>query len=168
MHDENFSQFEFYFTAKPENPDATEEAKERLKGYIDKPTTMGSGAVDKTMKVKSIEWLLGKEIESRPIQVQYIRVGDFPQVIAGTIKFLKKRECKYRKKGTDEYEMGPFWTFVLNDGHSSTQCVFFARGAGWQKFEKLTDGSTICVRGFNTERNGRVGFRAVDVSYCEL
>lgn len=168
LHDENFAQFEFYFTAKPQNPDDVAKAMERVKEYLDRPASVSSGVADKTMKVKSIEPMIGKEIQSRPMQIQHLRVGEFEQVIAGTIKFLKKRECKYKKRGTSEYEMGPFWTFVLNDGHSSAQCVFFARGKGWQQFEKLSDGSTICARGFNTERNGRIGFRVVDISWCDL
>lgn len=123
--------------------------------------------VDKTMKVKNIEYYLGKPIKERPIKVEFLKTNGDEQVIAGTISFLARREYKRTDKDGAE-EMRSYYTWTLDDGKDRAQCVFFPTSNTRAKFEKLVNGTVVCAIGTNSERNGRVSFRALGISFCEL
>ena len=124
--------------------------------------------VDKVCKVRGVEYLLGKPIKERPIKIEFLRTSPDEQVVAGTISFLTKRE--YTRKATDDRpeEMKPYWTFVIDDGERKQGCVFFPTTNTLAKFEKLVNGTTVCLIGVNDERNGRVNFSVKGVSFCEM
>ncbi|MCL2755854.1 MAG: hypothetical protein FWE45_02265 [Firmicutes bacterium] len=138
--------------------------------YIAENEVQDAMRVDKVMKISGLEYYLGKPIKERPIKIEFLRVTQDDQIIAGTISNFTRREftAKLQEGQEGEPEKKPFFTFMLDDGKSKASCVHFPNIKTLAKFEKLVDGTTICVIGQNTERNGRVGFRVSGVSFCEI
>jgi hypothetical protein len=124
------------------------------------------------MKVKNVEYFLGKPIKERPIKIEFLRVCPDDQIIAGRINFLAKREYEKKPKPGEEKpetpEMKPYFTFVLDDGENKQQCVYFPTQNSLSKIDKLIDGIVVTAIGTNTERNGRVSFRVMGLSLCEF
>jgi len=144
--------------------DALLKHKERVEnGYTEAVST------DKAMKVKNIEYLLGRPIKVRPIQIKYLRNTEEEQVIAGTMHFLTKREYKKKDPLQDGAEITKtYWTFVIDDGRDRVQCVFFPTDKTRSKFEILVDRTMICASGVRTTRDKYVSFRISGISYCEI
>ena len=178
LHDENFCKFEFFFTAK-HAPAGNVAALDKLKDYMsqDMASRNESSAVSKVLPVKKVEYWLGAPIKHRPIKIEFLRVSAEPQITAGEIRFLTKRE--YVKKpvqssaATAESPPAPeerktYWSFVLDDGKDRVNCVFFPSDKTFAKFEKLVNGTTIAVTGFYSQRNGRTSLRVNGVSFCEM
>jgi len=133
--------------------------------------------VDKALAVRNVEYHLGRPIKIRPIKIQYLKISPEEQVTAGTMHFLTRRE--YIKKTSDAVaspplqngETGvakPYWTFVLNDGESTVNCVFFPTVNTLSKFEMLKDKTAICVIGVHASRNDRTNFRVTGIAFCDM
>jgi len=132
--------------------------------------------VDKSMKVKNIEYFLGRPIRMRPIKIEFLKVSVDDQVIAGKMLFITKRE--YTKKTGDDVKGGEegevkeekkaFFTFVIDDGKNRVNCVYFPTQKSLSQFEKLTNDTVVAAIGAHQERNGRLGFRVGGISFCEL
>jgi len=125
---------------------------------------------DKTLPVKDVEYFLGTPIKMRPLKIKHLRISKDFQVTAGTINFLKKREYQ-RDAGPDKPDekiTKEYWTFMLGDGETQLQCVFFPSEKTRAKFEKLTDRSVVAIVGVHDKRGDRVSFRVMGVSLCEL
>jgi len=188
LHDESFCEFEFFFDVKKTNEQDDIRALEKLEKYM-KDTTAADGTVkvDKSLRVKNVEYWLGKPIKERPVKVEFIRVSGEEQTTAGEIKFLTKREytprviadasrhshtprghCEHSEAIPRLPETRVYWTFVLDDTKHRLQCVFFPTDKTLSKFEKLVNGTVVCVTGINSERNGRTSFRVNGVSFCEM
>jgi len=176
LHDENFYTFEFFFDVKKTTEDDDIRALEKLERYM-KDTTAADDTVkvDKTLRVKNVEYWLGKPIKERPVKVEFIRVNGEEQTTAGEMKFLTKREYVARviarepkQSRSTEAQTKSYYTFVLDDNKNRLQCVFFPTDKTLAKFEKLVNGTVICVTGINSERNGRTSFRVSGVSFCEM
>jgi len=129
--------------------------------------------VDKTMKIGRIEYYLGVPIKERPIRIEFLKSSPYDQVIAGTVRFLTKREYvkkdaagsavvveRVNEEGETVIveEKRPYWTFVLDDGRDKAQCVFFPNTKTRAKFETIIDGTFVCVVGQNQEKGGRTSF----------
>ena len=163
LHDENFCTFEFFFDAKKTSEQDGTRALEKLEQYMKNSVLVEDMVkVDKSLRVKNIEYWLGKPIKERPVKVEFIRTCPDEQVTAGEIKFLTKREF------TKGEETKTYWTFVIDDGKTRLQCVFFPTDKTGPKFDKLVNGTVVCVIGTNSERNGRTSFRVSGVSFCEM
>ena len=170
LHEENFCTFEFFFDAKAAEEGDTGRALEKLDRYMKDSMPKDSNVkVEKTLRVKNIEYWLGVPVKQRPIKIEFLRTSQTDeQIIAGTIKFLTRREKTRPNKKTGAEEEFVFWTFVLDDGRSKCPCVFFSTEKTRSKFEKLVDGTVICAVGINSERNGRVGFNVRGIGFCEF
>lgn len=169
LRENYFSTVNVFFNEKPsKGEDNDEDVFEALEQYILSKMPDDRGVkVDKTLKVKNIEYCLGKPIKERPIRAEFLKVCADEQVIGGTIAFLTKREFKRTDKDGN-VEVKSYYTFVLDDGKDRTQCVFFPTTNTLSKFEKLVNGTVVCAVGVNSERNGRVSFRVQGLSFCEL
>ena len=165
LEDNNFCSFNFLIGEKP--PIADDKTLEKLEDYVDSENTDASARVDKTMRIKSREYYLGKPIKERPIKIKYLKLSADEQVIAGTIRYLTKREYTRASKDGEE-EKKTYYTFELDDGESRKSCVYFPTTKTLDKFEKLTDGAVVCLTGVHSSRNGRVSFRVNGVSFAEL
>ncbi|MCL2587145.1 MAG: OB-fold nucleic acid binding domain-containing protein [Firmicutes bacterium] len=154
---------------------------EFLVNWVDKPSEGGGSIeelekymadfvpqqrVNKTMHIRGLEYYLGRPIKERPIRIEFLRISPHEQVIAGKIMFLAQKT--FKKKTDDGEEEKPYWTFVLDDGKSRAQCVFFPNQKSKPLFEKLVDGTVIAAIGNFSERNGRTSFRVSGISFCEL
>jgi len=168
LRKEYFDEFSYVIRERESRMGESEES------FIDKFTKENeiqeSARIDKVMKIgKKIEYYLGRPIKERPIRVEFLRVSGDDQVIAGTIRNFTRREFTTKPKADDEGgEKKPFFTFMLDDGKNKASCVHFPNTNTLAKFEKLVDGTAVCMIGQNTERNGRIGFRVSGVSFCEL
>ena len=127
-----------------------------------------SPKVDKTLKVHGVEYWLGAPVKIRPNKIKYLREGKDEQVTAGTIKFLKKREYKRPDKETGEETTKSYYTFALDDGENTVQCVFFPTEKTRSKFEKLADKTVVCVVGVYQRRGEFVSLRVNGISFCEM
>lgn len=169
LHDENFCSFEFLFNVKDIDAVDSQSALEKLEQYMENKLPNGNLIkVDKTLRVKNIEYWLGKPIKQRPIKIEHLKISQEDQITGGTMEFLTKREYQKHDKEKGETEARTFWTFLLNDGSRKLNCVFFPSAKTHDKFEKLVNGTAICVIGVHSERNGRVGFRVQGISFCEM
>jgi hypothetical protein len=143
-------------------------ALERLAAYADNLSSVPSN-VDKTLKVKGVEYLLGRPINIRPVKIKHLRVGPDAQVTAGVIHFLTKREYKRVNAESGAEEHKAYWTFSLNDGADVLQCVFFPSEKTGPKFDRLVDRMAVCVTGVLAKRqNGNISFRVLGISFCEM
>ena len=158
LRENYFYNFNFSIIEKPTNDT---ESIEDIEKYVSE-NIKNVVRVDKVCKVKNVEYYLGKVIKERPIKIEHLRITPDEQVIAGTMSFLTRREY------TRDEEKRPYYTFVLDDGNKKQNCVFFPNTKTLAPFEKLVDGTTICVVGVNDERKGRVNFSVKGVSFCEL
>jgi hypothetical protein len=168
LEEKNFCIFEFFFDAKDGEGDNLS-AMEKLRDYMDNNLPASENVkVDKALKVKSVEYWLGKPIKERPFKIEFLKISGEEQVTAGEMRFITKREYMRKSKSTGKEEVKQYWTFVLNDGHGSLNCVFFPTDKSYPKFEKLVDGTVICAVGVNGSRNGRVSFRVTGISFCQF
>ena len=140
---------------------------------MENPAVIAQGSgVDKALGAKNIEYLLGKPVTIRPIKIKYLKVMMEEQITGGTIFFLTKKEYKKKVTPTDENQSGeeirPYWTFVLNDGSDTVQCVFFPSEKSRPKFEMLKDRTEVAVIGVHDKRGDRLSFRVTGVSFCSL
>ena len=156
----HFATFSFFFNEKKTSK---EKPSEKMLDYIS-GVVKAQTRVDKSMKVENITYYLGKPVKNRPTKVQFLRVSDDEQTIAGTIKNLTRRE--YTKKDTNQ--KAPYFTFNLDDGSDTASCVFFPREKTLEKFEELIDEEQVIVIGRNSMRNGRVSFTVSGISKCTL
>ena len=141
---ENFYEFEFYINVvkddKEPAPDTDEEPE-----Y----TPVVSARVDKVYRVKNPVYLFGRPIKERPIKIEFLTVSPDDQIIAGELSKLTKKE--YTAKSG---EKKTYFTFVLNDGDNSANCVFFPNKSNIVHFNKLADGDFIIAMGIYGSRNG--------------
>ena len=170
LYDDYFYGFNIKVTIK-ETEEDTSSIADIEKMLNDNLNDLNAKKVNKALAIKNMEYYLGKPIKERPVKIEFLKTCADEQVTAGTISFLTKRD--FKKKVTDDEgnvteEQRFFWTFVIDDGSRKHNCVFFPNTNTFAKFEKLTDGTTICVIGVNNERNGRVSFNVRGVSFCEM
>ena len=165
LHDEHFATFQILLNPKKQTSDDGE-GLDKLERYMKSalPADSHDVKVDKSLKIRNVEYLLGKPIRERPIKIEFLRVSSEEQIIAGTISNLTRRE--YTKKDTNEQK--PYFTLILDDGRARTSCIFFPNPKALPKFEQLQNGTQIVTTGENSERNGRTGFRISGISFCEL
>jgi len=153
-----FYSFDFKIIAKHDDDGELDlESIEKMVG--ENIAEMEAKKVNKSMPIKNMEYYLGAPIKERPIKIEFLKTCPDFQVIAGTMGQLKTRESKAGKK---------FWTFVLDDGINKANCVFFPNENNAAKFDKLVDGTVVCLLGVHDERNGYVNFNVRGVSFCEL
>jgi len=170
LRKEYFDEFSVKIIEKEGSANICEESF--IDKFIAENTVEESARVNKAMKIKGLEYYLGKPIKERPIYVEFLKVSGDDQVIAGVIVNFTRREFTAKPKEGEEVVEGgekkPFFTFMLDDGKNKASCVHFPNAKTLAKFEKLVDGTVVCLIGQNTERNGRVGFRVNGVSWCDL
>ena len=168
LHDEYFSTFQIMLNPKKQDDDDGEvldKLEQYMKSALPPDASREPGVkVDKALKIRAAEYLLGKPIKERPVKIEFLRITAEEQVIAGTIANLTHRE--YTKKDTNEKK--PYFTFLLDDGRNRASCIYFPNQKTLAKFETLQNGNTVLVIGENSERNGRTGFRVAGISTCEL
>lgn len=168
LQEDYFAEFNFEFRDKVVERGGA--SIDELEAYISEAQ---GPRVDKSMKIRGLEYFLGKPIKERPIKIEFLKVSPHDQVIAGKIMYLTRRT--YKKKtgeigegGTDLTEEREYWSFVLDDGSNRAQCVFFPTQKTKAPFEKLVDGTAVALIGIQSERNGRVSFMVSGVSWAEL
>ena len=161
LYSDYFAEFIVTFRDKQQN---TEASLENLEKYME--GAMPAARVNKAMHIRSLEYYLGQPIRERPIRIEHLVISQHPQTIAGKIMFLTAR--KFKKQTEDGEIEKPYWTFVLDDGKSKVNCVYFPTVKGKPLFEKLTDGTAVALVGIYGEKNGRTSFVASGVSFCEL
>jgi hypothetical protein len=158
LHNEYFCEFNFYFNLLPQNEAADDEIDDN--DYV--PAEIAFTRVDKVFHIKNQKYLLGWPIKEKPIKIEFLRVCDDSQIIAGEIEKLTQREYT-RPNG----EKRNYWTFILNDGDKKANCVFFPNKKNVSIFERLTDGEFVVVTGTYTEKNGRKSLNISGISTAE-
>jgi len=166
LRTEHFETFAFTFEAKAdidENKDVS-----LLSDYL--ASDDDEIRIDKSRKVKNIEYYLGKPIRERPIKIEHLRAAWVQQVIAGKIRSLARKEFVRKARTDDEQdEVRTFFVFALDDGATKADCVFFPNQKTLPMFEKLTDNTTIAIIGVYSEnKRGMLSFKVDGVSWCEL
>ena len=166
LSSEHFETFTFIFEAKIE--ESGKKDVSLLKDYL--ASDDEEVRVDKTMKVKNVEYYFGKRINERPIKMEHLRASAGQQVIAGKIRNLNRREFVRKARTDDEQdETRAYFVFALDDGRKKADCVFFPNQKTLPMFEKLTDNTTICAIGVYSEnKRGMMSFKIDGVSWCEI
>ena len=164
LSEEYFATFNFFINKKDVKQDVND--FDVIEQYMrdNSPTV---SRIDKVMKVSAIEYYFGVPIKERPIKIEFLKNSPDEQIIAGTMSNLTKREFT-KKHGENAGEQSTYYTFMLDDGKSNVNCVYFPNQKNLARFEKLTDGTTVALIGIHHERNGRISFRVAGVSFCQL
>jgi len=156
LAEENFCEFNFYFNITGQGEIIEDEETDYV--LPEAPSTR----VDKTMSIQNKVYLLGVPIKEKPIKIEYLRVGDDLQIIAGVVERLTARE--YTRKGG---EKRGYYTFVLFDGFNRANCVFFYNKKNQHLFERLKEGDFVVVCGTYSEKNGRKSLNISGISIAE-
>jgi hypothetical protein len=155
-----------YFTIPDEYIDEkganAEAALKQVEAWHEQLAAVEITQVDRTLPMKSHEYLLGLPIKTRPIKIRFLRSTPDLQVTGGHISFLKKREYT-RGEVKKQY-----YTFLLDDGEGRMGCVYFPTAKDGGKFEKLGDRSAVCVIGVNERRDERSNFRVVGIAFADF
>jgi hypothetical protein len=158
LEDENFCEFNFYFSIISQADTADDEIADS--DYLP-PDTVSTG-IDKVLRIKNKSYLLGLPIKEKPIKIEYLRVCNDEQITAGEISRLTQRE--YTRSNGEKKE---YYTFLLNDGDDTANCVFFPNKKNIALFEQLTDGTFIAAVGTYSEKNGRKSLNVAGISTAE-
>jgi hypothetical protein len=158
LHEQYFCEFNFYFNIIPQNETTDDETDDS--NYV--PAETVSNRVDKVFHIKNQVYLLGWPIKEKPLKIEFLRVCDDLQIVAGEIARLTKREYT-RQSG----EKKGYWTFTLNDGDSAVNCVFFPNKKNISLFERLTDEMFVVVMGTYSEKNGRKSLNISGIATAE-
>jgi len=171
INEDYFYAFNFVIIEKETNLDDTESLADIERMVAENLRDMETKRVNKALPIKNMEYYLGKPIKERPVKLEFLRTSPDEQVTAGIIHFLTQREFTKKtnnESGEEVEEKKVYWTFTLDDGYRKHNCVFFPNTKTLAPFEKLTNGTTVCVIGVNDERNGRTNMSVKGVSLCEL
>lgn len=127
--------------------------------------------MNRRFKVKNVKKLVGDEIQIDP---EHIVVKEsLNRVFAGKVKFFKMKSFVSKRKTTNENGEKvalekQYFSFVLQDGSSQIQCVYFPTKANLHKMNLISDGSTIIVRGDVESYNDRFSLKIKDLSLCDI
>lgn len=120
-----------------------------------------------TFELVNVEDYIGSKVENIALASCSITPTNENITVAGELNFITKKSYVSKRKNSKGEEK-EYYNFVLNDGYGKIHCVYFPTQESKEKFEQLTEKTTIAVVGDVEEFNGRLNFKVKGIAKCEL
>ncbi len=120
-------------------------------------------------EVTNVTKLIGEELTTEAFDVASLKGAMQKCQIAGNVRYFMERSFKSKRPDANgNYPEKKYYSWNLQYGQASMQCVYFPLKADADKPLELVENMPLIVGGDVEEYNGRINFKVKSISTCTL